>query len=411
MPDLSGVSCKPLSQSAPILQAKGCPEGVSTSPTSIAREGVKGPSRGIPFKSEMEQAFGTDLAAVQCHTDSVANTACARLGARAFTLGNHIAFDGSSPSRGVVAHEVAHVFQQSGQSRKTGSKRSGVDTSGEPQAQAVQRAVESGQSVDSVAPDLAVHTIESREEETPALLANPASSLFTIGLEFSPDDFLTGFEYTIWDRDLFPIPIAPPFLLMSIKPFAKVRGAVGGRWSGEEGTGVQMQVEASGGITLRLFSGKQGVIELYLDGSTSLDGSGRLLRRHDNSTHLSVDLTASITGSIGLELGGGWLDLSYQLGSIDLFRLRNIVFDSGEFRPQGVTFEWGPEISAIFDNIVNIIEALWNIVDHLIGTIREHPDAISTSPLGLGHHRELHGELKDFSGLFEIMRRSRDRQQ
>ena len=78
---------------------------------------------GEPLSTQTRQyfepRFGADLSAVQLHTGLDADMAAKQLGARAFTIGRHIAFrgdehnPGSEMGRRVLAHELAHVVQQS----------------------------------------------------------------------------------------------------------------------------------------------------------------------------------------------------------------------------------------------------------------------------------------------------------
>jgi hypothetical protein len=67
-----------------------------------------------------ELRFGRDFSGVRVHTDENAAESAQAVGARAYTLGTHIAFAASNfaPStdhgRRLVAHELAHVVQQQG---------------------------------------------------------------------------------------------------------------------------------------------------------------------------------------------------------------------------------------------------------------------------------------------------------
>ena len=66
----------------------------------------------------METRFGHDFSGVRVHNDREATLTAAALGARAFTLGRHIAFSsgqyepGTSSGRELLAHELTHVVQQ-----------------------------------------------------------------------------------------------------------------------------------------------------------------------------------------------------------------------------------------------------------------------------------------------------------
>ena len=68
----------------------------------------------------MESAFGHDFSRVRIHADDNASRLSANLDARAFTVGNDIAFasgalnSGGPASDALLAHELAHVVQQEG---------------------------------------------------------------------------------------------------------------------------------------------------------------------------------------------------------------------------------------------------------------------------------------------------------
>lgn len=74
-------------------------------------------SAGSPLETgtrrEMERRFGEDFSHVRIHTGAAAARSAAEVGARAYTVGSHIAFGaGNSPSdRRLLAHELAHVAQ------------------------------------------------------------------------------------------------------------------------------------------------------------------------------------------------------------------------------------------------------------------------------------------------------------
>lgn len=76
------------------------------------------PGGGTPLEQglrrEMEQRFAEDFSEVRTHVGADAARSAANVGARAYTLGNHIVFGaGYSPSnRQLLAHELAHVLQQ-----------------------------------------------------------------------------------------------------------------------------------------------------------------------------------------------------------------------------------------------------------------------------------------------------------
>ncbi|GAB7120061.1 eCIS core domain-containing protein [Natrinema pallidum] len=90
-------------------------------PDSV-REVLSSPGRSLnaSIQQAIEERMGDSLGDVQIHTGPKAAEACQEINARAFTVGNHIAFnageyDPSSPEgQHVLAHELAHVRQQTG---------------------------------------------------------------------------------------------------------------------------------------------------------------------------------------------------------------------------------------------------------------------------------------------------------
>jgi len=81
-----------------------------------------GTGRPLPggVRSRMESAFGLSFSQVRIHTDSGAASLSDQLNARAFTVGEHVAFGpgeyqpGSLVGDALLAHELAHVVQQGG---------------------------------------------------------------------------------------------------------------------------------------------------------------------------------------------------------------------------------------------------------------------------------------------------------
>uniref|UniRef100_UPI0035BC2596 eCIS core domain-containing protein n=1 Tax=Sphingomonas sp. TaxID=28214 RepID=UPI0035BC2596 len=101
------------------LQAAAAP----VRPAERALAGVSA-SAGQPLdratRAEMEPLFGHDFGRVRVHTHAAAAGAAQAIGARAYTVGHHVAFGAmrhdpaSAAGRRLLAHELAHVVQQSG---------------------------------------------------------------------------------------------------------------------------------------------------------------------------------------------------------------------------------------------------------------------------------------------------------
>ena len=79
-----------------------------------------GQSLDASIQRAMEDRMGDSLGDVRVHTGPQAAAACEAINARAFTVGNHVAFNsgeygpGSPEGQHVLAHELAHVRQQTG---------------------------------------------------------------------------------------------------------------------------------------------------------------------------------------------------------------------------------------------------------------------------------------------------------
>lgn len=95
-------------------------EPVSVVPASVG-ETLHGGGRqlDVGVRRFMESRFGAEFAGVRIHTDARAARSAADVSARAYTVGHHIAFGAGEYSpdagagRALIAHELAHVLQQS----------------------------------------------------------------------------------------------------------------------------------------------------------------------------------------------------------------------------------------------------------------------------------------------------------
>jgi len=94
-----------------------------TAPVSV-QQVIRQPGNPLDADSRsfFETRFGADLSAVRIHQDNLAAQANQEIGARAFTVGNHIALgaghrdNASASDRSLMAHELTHVLQQSADS-------------------------------------------------------------------------------------------------------------------------------------------------------------------------------------------------------------------------------------------------------------------------------------------------------
>jgi hypothetical protein len=91
----------------------------------------------------METKFGRDFKPVGIHTDAQAAALCARINARAFTVGNDIFFapgeyaPNTEAGRNLLAHELTHVAQQSRSAQRKIMRTNGSSTPSYPQSSGV----------------------------------------------------------------------------------------------------------------------------------------------------------------------------------------------------------------------------------------------------------------------------------
>ena len=103
-----------------IVQAKAKKGGLKNAndPRAIQKQLGEGQPLASDVRSRMESAFGTSFSDVRTHTDFNATKLSNGVNARAFTIGNHVAFSSGEYQPGTVlgdaliAHELAHTIQQ-----------------------------------------------------------------------------------------------------------------------------------------------------------------------------------------------------------------------------------------------------------------------------------------------------------
>jgi hypothetical protein len=125
-----------------------------------------------PVRAEMEARLGHRFSDVRVHTDE---SAASSLGARAYTVGQHIAFARRSfmpltaGGRGLLAHELTHVMQQSGGADDRGAMA--TPEQAEDEARDAAKAVVAGR---SFTPRRRTPVIVARQAEDEPLAASAA---------------------------------------------------------------------------------------------------------------------------------------------------------------------------------------------------------------------------------------------
>ena len=106
----------------------------SKSPQAVTSRLGAGAPMSAPLRSTMENAFGLSFARVRVHNDTQAASIADSLNARAFAVGEHVAFgageyDPQTPAgQALVAHELAHVAQQGAAAVPEAQRRSTTET-------------------------------------------------------------------------------------------------------------------------------------------------------------------------------------------------------------------------------------------------------------------------------------------
>ncbi|RYJ29061.1 hypothetical protein CU044_2154 [Streptomyces sp. L-9-10] len=96
------------------VHAAGCGHDQVVQRRSAVHEVLRSPGRPLdaPVREEMEARHdGADFGGVRVHTDSAAMDSAAEIGAKAYTSGSHVVWDGRD--KHTLAHELTHVIQQS----------------------------------------------------------------------------------------------------------------------------------------------------------------------------------------------------------------------------------------------------------------------------------------------------------
>jgi hypothetical protein len=132
---------------------RGEADGSTQVPDSV-RQVLNAQGSPLPpqLHREMQTILGADLTGVRIHNDGAAAASARDVGAKAWTLGHHVAFGRgafapeSEPGRNLLAHELAHVIQQKppGGPDVTAAPRVGsVNNPAKREAEQVRRAVDS----------------------------------------------------------------------------------------------------------------------------------------------------------------------------------------------------------------------------------------------------------------------------
>jgi hypothetical protein len=114
-----------------LFKAREPSSGADADPVSVRSQLGSGQSLDTGVKRQMESAFGQSFSQVRVHADGAAGQLSEGLGARAFTVGTDVAFGAGEYKPGtpigdaLIAHELAHVVQQSGSNTSSAPMKKG----------------------------------------------------------------------------------------------------------------------------------------------------------------------------------------------------------------------------------------------------------------------------------------------
>jgi hypothetical protein len=154
-----------------VAEARGTPGRlVGLSQPEMVEEVAQRKGAGSPLpedaRQQMEGHFGADLGSVRVHADGEAVTLNRELNAQAFTVGGDIFFaegkysPSSTEGQGLLAHELAHVGQQTGFGGQTMQRQAAPEEEEQVQRQATPEEEEEEEVQRQAAPE--------EEEEIPA---------------------------------------------------------------------------------------------------------------------------------------------------------------------------------------------------------------------------------------------------
>jgi hypothetical protein len=121
------------------LRRNSTTSGPATAPPLVHQVlGAAGERLHPAARSYLEPRFGHDFSTIRVHTDATAAASAEAVGARAYTVGNHLAFatgayaPHTEQGRRLIAHELAHTLQQGATAGAAGTTAQAKFIVGEP---------------------------------------------------------------------------------------------------------------------------------------------------------------------------------------------------------------------------------------------------------------------------------------
>ncbi len=337
------------------------------SASAVADEGFSGVGQELPDREHHERSFGCSFSNVRVYTDAAANKACAALNARAYTVGNRIAFAESSllQNRALVAHELTHVGQHTGQgpSRKSegGADDDGIDRSGEDEAERVEAAVGDGKPARAVlggADDL-VEGGETAKQGPARKAKGPArSSPWGSALTLDAGELKASGSYNMRGATVsVPVPGVPGLFAFLSTGFG-VKAQFGSNFIDNTSYAVSLEGSVEGGLSfgdVNTFGG----MYLSVNGGVA---AGFEFKQVDDNWHFQGDIKFELFAAFGVKVARGYIaDYRKEFGKTEVGKLTGVRV-IGNIAPGqkpwsrldgGPSWSWGPDIQAVFDQYSN----------------------------------------------------------
>lgn len=371
-------------------------EAEEESPGQVAEDGFSGSAGEVPHRAAMEKSFGVSFAGVKAYTDEHARGASERLGAHAYASGNRIAFKSDNPDPSLVAHELTHVLQHTGGGPQRKAEADGIETAGEAEAEAVEAAVASGKPARGALAgahedehDEKAHGHQhhghkkhehhghggggvsggsvamSRARAFGAYGIARSKSDFGAGMSFNSGTFEKNQSYTLWDpKNEIRVPIgAVPGLSLVVDPSVKVKTGVGADFKKKA---LVANVGVDGEIGVGLGYGDPHVAELRSDMKAKAAGgfTYRRTRPDKGAASWSLDggFSFSTVFAVGVKLGGGVIDASFEFGQCNIGTLSHLNWTNGHFDPNQIGWAWGSGPQNFFNKIKWLIDKAGKLV-------------------------------------------------
>ncbi|MDQ3334338.1 MAG: DUF4157 domain-containing protein [Myxococcota bacterium] len=366
----------------------GLGDEAAKSPGETAEEGFRDAPEELPNRAQYEQSFGVSFADVRVFTGSHAQAAAKRLNAKAYAVGNNIAFADPSLARNksLVSHELTHVLQNRNTPQTKGD--GSIETEGEPEAETVEAAVEKGDDARSaLSSSTGGPATAAPTGAGPARKKGPQLSRYATGFGFSLEAFKRSHEYTIW-----PVPGTPPIrwplpvpgIFLGIEPSVKAIAQGDVNWrenSLNAGVGVQ------GEVGFIATGGAPGVCEVYGGFFGAATGGFEFNQQAPGQWRMTGGVKLEAVLRIGVKLANGIIDFNFEPGKLELGTLVGLRWTQAGFQRNDVGWNWSQQMQGVITTLRQAMERGRQLVargQQAVNAVANTAAAVYNSPASAG---------------------------